>query len=91
MTTVASRELKNRLGKYLKMVRQGRPVQVTDRGEPVALILPAISEPGAADQSLRVLGKGGIRFGLGKLSARRRPARMSPGKSIAEMIAEDRR
>ena len=91
MTTVGSRELKNRLGKYLKMVRQGRPVQVTDRGEPVALILPAISEPGAAYPSLRVLGKGGIRFGLGKLNPRRRPARMSPGKSIAEMIAEDRR
>jgi prevent-host-death family protein len=34
--TVGARELKNRLGKYLRMVREGSVVIVSDRGRPVA-------------------------------------------------------
>ena len=36
MKKVGSRELKNRLGKYLKRVRRGETFLVTDRGVPVA-------------------------------------------------------
>jgi prevent-host-death family protein len=31
MVTVASKELKNRLGKYLRLVRAGETIQITDR------------------------------------------------------------
>ncbi len=40
MKTIGSRELKNRLGRYLGMVRKGEVILVTDRGKPVARILP---------------------------------------------------
>lgn len=37
---VGARELKVRLGKYLRQVRQGRTLVVTDRGQPVAELRP---------------------------------------------------
>jgi prevent-host-death family protein len=40
MKTVGSRELKNRLGRYLKLVGQGETFIVTDRGKPVARLVP---------------------------------------------------
>ena len=36
MKTVGSRELKNRLGRYLGLVRKGETIIVTDRGKTVA-------------------------------------------------------
>ncbi len=39
----------------------------------------------------RLIRKGGITFGTGKPLSRKPPARLKPGKSIAEMVAEDRR
>jgi len=40
MKTVGLRELKNRLSEYIREVRSGEAVLVTDRGEVVAEILP---------------------------------------------------
>jgi prevent-host-death family protein len=37
---VGARELKTRLGRYLREVRRGHTIVVTDRGEPVAEIRP---------------------------------------------------
>jgi prevent-host-death family protein len=39
-SAVGSRELKTRLGTYLRRVREGRTFVVTDRGEPVAELRP---------------------------------------------------
>lgn len=91
MITVASRELKNRLGKYLRLVRAGEPVRVTDRGHPVACIVPMASETGSgADDLVRVLARGGVTLGTGRLQ-RSKPVVLNAGPSVAEMIAEDRR
>jgi prevent-host-death family protein len=42
METVGIRELKNRLGYYLRAIRQGRAFVVTDRGKPVARLVPVV-------------------------------------------------
>ncbi|MGB9775399.1 MAG: type II toxin-antitoxin system Phd/YefM family antitoxin [Anaerolineae bacterium] len=42
MEAVGVRELKNRLGYYLRAVRQGRAFVVTDRGKPIARLVPAM-------------------------------------------------
>jgi prevent-host-death family protein len=47
MKTVAVREFKNRLSEYLRDVRAGERVLVTDRGEVVAELAP----PGHAGQA----------------------------------------
>ena len=53
-TTVGSRELKTRLGTYLRQVQNGQTLIVTDRGRPVAELKPvpamAEGEPGRLDQ-----------------------------------------
>lgn len=36
MRAVSIRELKNRLSEYLRMVRQGEDILITDRGEVIA-------------------------------------------------------
>jgi prevent-host-death family protein len=46
LTTVGVRELKNRLSEYLRLVRAGERVIVTDRGRPIAELRP----PGLPDQ-----------------------------------------
>ena len=40
MAAVGIRELKNRLSQYLKRVRAGERLVVTERGKPVAIISP---------------------------------------------------
>lgn len=47
--TVGLRELKNHLSRYVRLVRAGQHVQVTDRGQVVAELLP----PGAAQNGER--------------------------------------
>lgn len=37
---VSIRDMKNRLSKYLKLVRAGEEVVITDRGKPVAQLTP---------------------------------------------------
>ncbi len=50
MKTVGLRELKNRLSEYVRLVRAGRPVVVTDRGQVVAELRP----PGQVAASARI-------------------------------------
>lgn len=50
MMTVGIRELKNRLSEYLRLVRSGELVQVTDRGTVVA----EIRAPGAAGRAVDI-------------------------------------
>ncbi len=67
MKTVAVSELKSRLGEYLRQVKAGSEVLITDRGKPVARLIP-ISGTSAGKESLSVLEKQGlIKIGSGKL------------------------
>ena len=95
MTAVACKELKNRLGKYLRLGRNGQTVQITERGKPIACILPTQSskDQERARTLASLIAKGNIRFPTGKFRIRGRPkpAVLGPGKSIAEMVSEDRR
>jgi len=47
MESVGVRELKNRLGHYLRAVRQGETIVVTARGKPLARLVP-VPSPGKA-------------------------------------------
>ncbi|HKY61550.1 MAG TPA: type II toxin-antitoxin system prevent-host-death family antitoxin [Gemmatimonadota bacterium] len=49
MRAVGIRELKNRLSAYLRLVRSGEVVLVTDRGEVVAELRPPGSSTDASD------------------------------------------
>ncbi len=93
MKRVGAREFKNRLGQYLREVRKGRSLLITDRGRPVAKVSPPEEnrpEKQTIQERLEELeAQGLIRLGRGRL----RPFRPVPGrgKPISEMIIEDRR
>lgn len=93
MQKVGSREFKNRMGRYMRAIRKGESLLLTDRGKPVAKISPADEEanpePTIMDILKRLEAEGKLRLGrrpLGKFRAI--PSR---GKSASEMILEDRR
>ena len=93
MVTVASKELKNRLGRYLQLVREGQPVQITDHGRPIGCIVP-LAKPEQSDelaQLSRLIATGGVTLGTGKLRRHWKPAKLKPGPSISELIDEERR
>jgi prevent-host-death family protein len=89
---VGSRELKNRLGAYLKLVGKGETLVVTDRGKPVARIVPADSaqvESKTLDQVLKEMeARGHLRLGTRPFK-RFKPVR-TKGKPASQMIIEDR-
>lgn len=67
MKTAAVSELKARLSEYLSRVKAGEEVLITDRGHPVARLLP-ISRARAARETMTSMEKRGlIRLGPGKL------------------------
>ena len=95
MKTVGIRELKNRLSEYLRQVRSGESVLVTDRGEVVAVVSP----PGqsVADSSvppgLRALAKRGL-VTLGSPGDdslyKTLPRRRRGQRSAAQLLDEER-
>jgi len=63
---VGLRELKNRLSEYVRQVRSGKRVVVTDRGEVVAQLIPAGPENGERSVRARLAelaGKGELTLG----------------------------
>jgi len=92
MKKVGSRELKNRLGHYLDLVQNGEPILVTERGRPVAKLVPAEASSAArpsVEEKLRELAaQGHLRLGTEPF-ARFKPAR-ARGKPASRMIVEER-
>ena len=84
--TVGARELKARLGTYLRRVRHGQTLVVTDRGEPIAEIRPLHDDMERRLAKLRAAGR--ISGGNGIL----RPIQPAvvPGVDLSTAILEDR-
>ncbi len=93
MQRVGSREFKNRLGRYLRAVRNGQTLLVTDRGQPVAKVSPPEqdfdSQLTFTDVLKKLEAEGKIRLAkrpLGKFRAVK-----IKGKPASQTILEDRR
>lgn len=93
MKKVGSRELKNRLGRYLARVAAGEIIIVTDRGKPVARLIPATLKQAnhqTQEERLRELEAGGF-LRLGTRPFRERKLVKAKGKPASQIISEDRR
>jgi prevent-host-death family protein len=89
MKRVGSRELKNRLGRYLRRVASGEELLITDRGKPVARLISAREEPPNPDEVLRKLAaEGHIRLATKPFRHRKPP--LNRGKSLSRILLEDR-
>ena len=89
MTTVGIRELKNNLSHYLRDVKRGRPITITERGRSVAILMPIVSHPDA--QIATELSRKGI--GLWKGGKPKGASRqvVVKGKPVSQIIIEERR
>lgn len=86
---VSVHELKERLSHYLRMVREGETVVVTQRGVPVVRLVPVGR---TLEQQLKSLRDAGIIEWSGeKMQLSPPSSRASQGKSVAEILVEDRR
>ena len=56
MISIGIRELRQHASKYLKLVKAGETVEVTERGEPIAMLTPIPKKEGVIDR-LRREGK----------------------------------
>jgi prevent-host-death family protein len=90
-------ELKAKLSEYLSRVRAGEEVLVTDRGKPVARLVPVREGAGPGDEAekarlLAMEREGLLRLGSGRLPdgflEKARPA--DPGGSLRKAVSEDR-
>lgn len=89
MATVGIRELKDRLADFIRRVRRGERVIITDRDVPVAMLIPA-GESTEAQAAWQIVREGSASWSGGKPAGSGRPAK-SKGKPIAAKIIEDRR
>ncbi len=88
---VGTKDLKNNLSRYLRLVREGERIVVTDRGVAVAEIRAAAAAPVPDDEALLALEKEGfVTRGRGRLRAFE-PVRLPKrGPQVSEMVVEDR-
>jgi len=94
MKTVGSRELKNRLGRYLGLVRKGETIIVTDRGKTVAHLSPPTREEEKPDEIgdllKRLEAEGNLRLAKDPSQCRVFKPIVTRGKPASQMAIEDR-
>lgn len=85
---VSIRELKSRLSHYLRLTRKGESVTITDRGVPIARIVPIGQD---LDQRLAAMRESGQAQWSGRKLRPRAPTAKVRGRgSVAALLVEDR-
>ena len=89
MYRVGIKELKNKFSHYIGQVKKGEHITVTDRGRPIAVIVP--TEGGEVVGKLMSLVREGFAFWEGgKPAGSPHPVPLR-GKSLSEIVIEGRR
>ena len=85
---IGIRELKSTLSECVREVKSGRTIVVTDHGQPVARIIP---EAISLRERVDALRNAGAIAWSGRRLGRAKPAgRVFGGKTVAELIIENR-
>jgi prevent-host-death family protein len=88
-SVVGARELKTRLGTYLRRVRDGRTVLVTDRGEPIAELRPLPPDTSVPAVLLKLSSKRAVTLPIRKSMVAFRPIQ-SQGRALSDAVVDDR-
>jgi len=89
MDTVGIRELKAHLSRYLRRVRSGARLMVTERGRSIATISP-IEARADVDWAHRLVADGRANWSGGKPAGSREPVRVAEGRTVSDAVLEDR-
>jgi prevent-host-death family protein len=84
MTQVGIRQLKQNASAVIDRVRHGESVEVTERGKPIALIVP-LPRAGAL---ARLLAEGRAKPAEGSLADLPTPRRPKPGRPLPSAVLE---
>jgi antitoxin (DNA-binding transcriptional repressor) of toxin-antitoxin stability system len=89
---VGARELKNRFGHYLRQVKAGQTVHVTDRGKIVAELKQSAPPQGSEEEALqRLAAEGEVTLGPGQYEdVAPQPIKRSQ-KLTSQIIIDERR
>lgn len=90
MEKAGIREVKKSLSHYIRKVKMGETITITERGVPVARLSPVhVKVPEGA---LKMLDEG-LAFWQGSKQGQSKPIRKKndKGRDLAEMVSEDRR
>ena len=92
-TTAGIRELKNHLSAYLRKVKAGETITITDRGTPVGRIVPAgEKDERTLGEKLQALQDAGLAEWSGKKLQPREPVAENKGdRMVSDLLLEDRR
>lgn len=87
-SSVGIRELKANLSKYLRRVKSGRTVLITDRGKPVGRIVP-VEQP--LEERLQSMMEAGLLVWSGNNLEPMEPlGRVRGERTVADLLIEDR-
>jgi prevent-host-death family protein len=91
MRAIGVRELRQHASRYLREVERGETIEVTDRGRPVALLIPMPSERPVE----RLLATGRVDAATGDLLELGEPLRplrdaLTPSQALAKARADER-
>jgi antitoxin (DNA-binding transcriptional repressor) of toxin-antitoxin stability system len=90
-TTVGSRELKTRLGTYIRRIKEGATIVLTERGRPVGEIRPIRQNGGTTQDRLdRLAALGVVTRGSGRALRPFRPLRC-PRRALSSAVLEGRK
>jgi prevent-host-death family protein len=89
MKTVGVRQLKEHLSRYLKRVKSGESIIVTDRKKEVAVLVPYGMETDE-EKVLRSIQRG-VAYWAGGKPKGMMPLIVSRGKKVSDAVLEDRR
>jgi len=90
MESVGVRELKTHLSRYLRRLRSGGRLLITDRGRSIAVITP-IDAPADGEWAHQLVAEGRARWNGAKPKAPTNAVRLRGGKSASSVVLEDRR
>jgi len=88
MRSIGVRELRQNASRYLLEVKRGETVEVTERGEPIARLVPV---PERESNYERMVAEGRIRRGKGNLHDLGPPLKARPGERPLSEIVEEMR
>jgi prevent-host-death family protein len=93
MQAVGTKELKDRLTHYLRLVRQRSTFIVTDRGRPVGVLKPVSEDEMSetADLLAGLAAEGSISLPRGKGFLKKPPAIQGKGLPLSQIVMEGRR
>ena len=93
MPTAAVSDLKARLSEYLKRVKGGAEILITDRGKPVARLVPVSRAKISRDALVQMEKQGLIKIGSGKLPKDfwSMPRPEDPGESVLNALLDERK